>query len=75
MNMNSYSPSGESFFAKKWTKRQQWTARLVAGAVLISGVVAAVAFASGNSTPSAEPAVSTADPIPVAVATIEPKSE
>ncbi|PQO40679.1 efflux RND transporter periplasmic adaptor subunit [Blastopirellula marina] len=75
MNTNSYSPSGESFFAKKWTKRQQWTARLAAGGAVLTVAIAAVAFASRYGGSSAATAPSETDPIPVAVVVMKPLSE
>ncbi|WP_158545204.1 efflux RND transporter periplasmic adaptor subunit [Bremerella cremea] len=75
MNTNSYSPSGESLFARKWTKRQQWTVRLAAGGCIVAVLIAAVTLASGYASPTAAAIPSTPELIPVEVVTLSPRTE
>jgi len=70
MSISNSLPSNESFFGKKWTKRQLWTLRLTVGAV--AGIVAAVIVVWNYPFAAAAPMPApTAQPLPVEVVTVQ----
>ncbi|MHC2066059.1 efflux RND transporter periplasmic adaptor subunit [Bremerella sp. T1] len=73
MNISSYSPSSESFFGQKWTKRQLWTGRIAIAGVLVA-IVALVATWNNPFAAAAPAPTPTAEPLPVEVVTITPQS-
>ncbi|PQO24976.1 efflux transporter periplasmic adaptor subunit [Blastopirellula marina] len=70
MNISNYSPSRESFFEQKWTKRQLWTIRVGMGATvgfLVAGIFFwNYPFASAETLPTPK-----AQPLPVEVVSVE----
>lgn len=72
MNTSSYSPSGESLFAKKWTNSQLWTIRVAVLAVGIGVVAGAMVIGSSYLHGESDGAPPTAAPLPVEVVTAEP---
>lgn len=72
MNTSSYSPSGESLFAKKWTNSQLWTIRVIAVGIGLAVVAVAVAIGSSYLPGESAETPPTATPLPVEVVTAEP---